>query len=231
MAGILIGVGAGPGDPNLLTLKGLQTLEDADIIVIADSGSKSALDSIISQFSFEDKLVRVEVPMTKDEEVLRQAWDEGFALIKSYLENEQVVAQLVLGDASLYASFTPSLLLAKEAGYEVRIVPGIMTASAAAATTLTPLAIKDEVLHFVPALSTDLIDSALSSDANIVFYKAKRNFEYIVSALKKLGRIDEAYLVEKLGMPGERVSMDLTNAEPPSSYFTTIFVSAKHSGS
>ncbi|MDO5043901.1 MAG: precorrin-2 C(20)-methyltransferase [Coriobacteriia bacterium] len=224
MRAVLYGIGAGPGDPDLITLRGYQILQDADLILLADSGSKSVLDPFIAQFDLDDKVLRVDVPMTQDQDILDEAHEEMFETIKTYLDNDQIVAHLVLGDPSLYSSFSYIQKRALEAEYEVRVIPGIVAPSAGAALAQLSLAQSEEELHFVPALDQGQIAKALERKANIVFFKAKKHFNIIVEELKKRDLLKQSYLVEKVGMPGERLSKDLLNTEAPSSYFTTIFV-------
>lgn len=224
MSGILYGVGAGPGDPELLTIKALHVLQAVDLIVIIDSGSSSSLNACVKYFNLADKVHSIAIPMTKNQSVLDKAYIDAFEHCRRYLDQGMSVAHLVLGDISLYASFTKLLRLAQEQSYSVEIIPGITSASAGAAKAQVSLAKGDEELRFVSALNKEKIDDALASNGNIVFYKAKRNFLYLLEKLKELDLLDQAYVFEKLGMPGEKLSFHLDQISAPQSYFTSVFV-------
>ena len=224
MSGILFGVSAGPGDPELLTIKALHVLQSVDVVVIIDSGSSSSLNACVKYFNLADKVHTIAIPMTKDQSVLDNAYIDAFEQCRKYLDQGMSVAHLVLGDVSLYASFAKLVHLAHEQSYPVEIIPGVTSASAGAAKAQVSLAKGDEELRFVSALNKENIDNALASDANIVFYKVKRNFMYLVEKLKELDLLDQAYVFERIGMPDEKLSFHLNQIPAPQSYFTSVFV-------
>lgn len=218
MKGKLYGVGVGPGDPELLTLKAVRVMREVSAIALPASGSDSVVMAIAGQFLDSSKTFCVVMPMTRETGELRKAHDEAFKFIKAKLD-EGDVAFLTLGDPSVYSTFTPLQKRALEAGYECEAVPGVPSFCAVAAKLQKPLAVRDQRLTVLSAP----YDLGIP-EGNVVIMKVGRHFGRVVDELSGQGRLRDAAMVEKCCMEGEKVHMELTEA--PQSYFSTMIVGA-----
>ena len=129
MKGTLYGIGVGPGDPELLTLKALRLIKEADVIALPGEEPKETVAYKIVEGAYkeisEKVLLPVHMPMTKDPELLEKYHDEGAVLIKKELDKGKNVAFLTLGDPTVYSTYIYVHKRIKEMGYPTEIVSGI----------------------------------------------------------------------------------------------------------
>lgn len=218
MTGILYGVGVGPGDPELITLKAVRILQEADVVAVPVSGGKKQLAlKIASSYVKGKPLLYVDLPMISAEKELGRCHDAAFDQIARELDQGHAVAFLTLGDPSLYSTFIYLQRRAQQAGYPVQVVPGVPSFCAVAARTQVPLAEGSEVLTILPVP----YETGPFPPGNLVLMKVGRHFNRLCQALGD--RLDRAVLVEKCGLPGERV-LNPGDGEQPSSYFSTMIV-------
>ncbi len=218
MTGTLYGVGVGPGDPELITLKAVRILQEADVVAVPISGSKKRLALEIAAAYVQGKpLLYLEMPMTSDQEELERCHDAAFEKIGRELDQGHLVAFVTLGDPSLYSTFTYLQRRTQQAGYPVQAVPGVPSFCAVAARAQVPLAEGSEVLTILPAP----YETGPFSTGNLVFMKVGRHFDRLYQALGR--RLDQAVLVEKCGLEGERV-LNPGDGDRPRSYFSTMIV-------
>ena len=135
MKGKFYGIGVGPGDPELLTIKGKRILEEADYIATPKTkgDSESTALHIVSPYIEGKEVIELVLPMTKDPAILEQAWNDGAKCIMEYLDQGKNVAFITLGDPSLFSTFMYVFRPVRAAGYAWEIVPGVTAPSAAAA--------------------------------------------------------------------------------------------------
>ena len=135
--GIAYGVGVGPGDPELMTLKAVQLIRQNDVIAVPGKEPKESVAYRIAAGAvpeIEDKeLVPVYMPMTKDPEKLEAAHRNGAEMLESYLDQGRNVVYITLGDPSLYCTFSYLQHILEADGYEAELVSGIPSFCAAAA--------------------------------------------------------------------------------------------------
>ncbi len=220
--GILYGVGIGPGDPDLLTIKAIKILNDADVIVFpGEVPEKTVAWSIIhSVVNLDGKeLAGISFPMTKDRIVLEESHKHGAECIKQYLDNGLNVAFVTLGDPSVYSTFTYVNKILKEDGYDTEVIPGIPSFCAAAARINEPLGEEHEQIHIIPS-SYD-IDEALSLKGTKVLMKAGKKIGQVVDDVNKRGL--KMILTENLGMTDEKIIYD-PPADIEAGYYTLIIV-------
>ncbi len=222
--GILYGVGVGPGDPELLTLKAQRILNEADVIAVPDKGTgeKTAL-TIIGALAEGKPLLYCQAPMTRDPVRLEAAYEANARLIAGLLDEGKTVAFITLGDPSVYATYiyTHRRVLAR--GYEARIIPGVPSFCAVAAALGGGLCEGGERLLIIPASHRD-VEDCLSVDANYVFMKAGRELGQLRRTLEAHELLDRASMVENCGMETERVYPRFADAPEDSGYFSVVVV-------
>ena len=132
----MYGVGVGPGDPELMTVKAVKTLQNVQWIAVPDTGGDKSALSIATPYIEGKPLIYCPAPMTRDSETLRKAHEEGIRRIAEKLEQGENVAFITLGDPSVYSTYMYLHRLIREAGYEARMIPGVPSFCAAAAAAL-----------------------------------------------------------------------------------------------
>ena len=222
--GILYGVGVGPGDPELLTLKARRILSEADVIAVPDKGSgeKTALN-IVKDCVQGKPLLTCAAPMVRDQAVLDQVRDAIAAELCDLLDEGKTVAFITLGDPSIYSTYLYIHRRVLAAGYEARIIPGVPSFCAAAAQLGEGLCEGSDRLLIVPASHRDVTD-CLGVDANLVFMKAGREIDSLRQTLAEHGLLERAAMVENCGMESERVYPRFAGAPEGSGYFSVVVV-------
>jgi precorrin-2/cobalt-factor-2 C20-methyltransferase len=213
-------IGVGPGDAELITVKGLHALQAADVIFapIAAAGKSSIAQSIIQPWLRPDqRIVPILTPMVQDEEVLGAARLAAAQTIARELAPDRRGAYIILGDPMLYGTFTPIAAHLRTIAPEIeqRIVPGVTAISAAAAATETPLVSGAERLAILPGLrerSRTGLMRVLRQFGRVAIMKAGPAFPWLVEMLAELDLLEDAVYVERLGLEGERIvqGRDLT---------------------
>ncbi len=222
--GILYGLGVGPGDPELLTLKAARILKEADVIAVPDKGSgeKTALN-IVKDFVEGKPILPCPSPMIRDTEALDRAHEAIADSICAVLEQGKTVAYITLGDPSIYSTYCYVQTKVRARGYEAVMVPGVPSFCAAAARLGTPLCEGSQRLMIVPASHRDVSD-CLGQDANLVFMKAGREIDALKRTLQENGLLDRAGMVENCTMAEERVYPRFADAPDGSGYFSVVLV-------
>jgi precorrin-2/cobalt-factor-2 C20-methyltransferase len=212
----LIVVGLGPGDPELVTIKGMRAIEQADVIFVPrskDDADSVALRIAEPWLTARQQVIPVTTPMTRDEDKLKAAWQGVAAEIAQQLltgQGERCGAYLILGDPLIYGTFTyiAEILRAQYPAIKVEFIPGITSFSAGAARLQTPLSMTSDRIAIVPASrETDVavLRRLLADFATVILMKAGPVFPGIMAVLEELGLADRAAYVERVGMPEERI--------------------------
>lgn len=227
MKGKFYGVGVGPGDPELLTLKGKRILSQADCIVAPKTkgdGDSTAL--AIAAPYIKDKTVLEQVlPMTKDQDKLAKAWAEGAAEITACLDSGKNVAFITLGDPSLFSTFMYVFRPIREKGYDWEIVPGISAPAAAAAALGCGLADGNESLAILAATADiEKVEETVVHHDNTVLMKGAGKWRDIAAVLKKHGLTNHTAAAEKCTMKDERIFAKIEEMPEDLSYFLTAIV-------
>ena len=224
MAGKLYGVGVGPGDPELLTLKALRVIGESDVIAVPGRRPRETVAYRIAAEACKDmgqkELLGIHMPMTKDEDELEKSHEEGIKLLREQLDQGKSVAFLTLGDPTVYSTYIYLHHRAAELGYETEIVSGVPSFCAAAARLNTEIAKKAEQIHIVPA--SYQVQEALELPGTKILMKAGKQLPKVKKALSA-GQ-DTVVMVENCGMESERVYEGIGQIPDKAGYYTLLFV-------
>ncbi|MDO9081758.1 MAG: precorrin-2 C(20)-methyltransferase [Humidesulfovibrio sp.] len=228
--GTLYGIGVGPGDPELITLKAVHRLQKVDVVFAAASTKNEAslAQSIAAPHLRPGvEVIRLNFPMTRDQAVLAKAWRANADLVAGLLGQGKSAAFLTLGDPLTYSTFGYLLLTLNGllAEIPVVVIPGITSYQAAAAFTGRVLAESGESLAVVSGVaSEEELTRILSVADSAVILKAYKNLPAIRRVLTRLGLADSAVFVTRLGHEGQEVITDLANVPDTPSYFSLVLV-------
>ncbi len=222
--GILYGIGVGPGDPELLTLKAVRLMREADIIAVPDKGSgeKTALN-IVKEHVADKELLFCPTPMVRDENVLNNAYDSIAETLAKLLDEGKNIVFITLGDPTVYSTYMYIHERMVKNGYEAVLVAGVTSFCAVAARLGTSLCERSDRLMIVPASHKD-IDDCLAVDTNYVFMKAGKDISVLKDKLDEKGLLDNASMIENCGMEGERVFEKFGDMPEGSGYFSVVVV-------
>ena len=231
--GRLIGLGVGPGDPELMTVKGAKALEGAHAIAfIAAAGRTSRAREIAGRYIRPGtrELIAV-MPMTQDAEATGRAYAQLATGIVSELGQGQDVVFLCEGDPLLYGSFA-HLLPRLGNRFDCEVIPGISSISAAAAVAQLPLGLYDEPIALIPAtMGADRIAAILRQCDRAVVMKVGRHLDKVKGALAAARMSESAVLVENATLQGQRVRPLSVVTEQQVPYFSLIIAGRQRSRS
>jgi precorrin-2/cobalt-factor-2 C20-methyltransferase len=230
-AGRLIGIGVGPGDPELLTLKAVRYLEAVPVIayVSADGRPSIARRIAAGHVPAGRKELNLALPMSSAPELADAAYDEGSSRIGAELEQGHDVALLCEGDPMFYGSFAQLLSRVSE-HYRTEIVPGVTSISAASACTRQPLVSRSASLVVLPAtLPAESLMARLRITEAAAILKIGRHVGKVRRLLGELGLLERAIYVEWATTEYERCTrlaeLEIENAP----YFALVLVPAEAS--
>lgn len=222
MTGKLYGVGVGPGDPELLTLKAVKIIKQCRFIAVpqSKSGRQVALETC-REYLTDKEVLHLAAPMTYDDEKLNQAYSENAQRLAEVLNKGEDAAFLTIGDPSVYSTYTYVERIVKQMGFATKVIPGVPSFCAAAAEAGVPLCERDELLHIIPA-SYDEENHKSNLQGNVVYMKSGKKLQKLIENLKEQNQLAESFLVENAGMKNQRVVMDLHNLPEDISYLSLV---------
>jgi precorrin-2/cobalt-factor-2 C20-methyltransferase len=223
--GCLYGLGLGPGDPELVTLKALRLLRAAPVVAYPapETGDSFARRIVAEWLRPTQREIAIRFPMRPGPPPAA-IYQGAAAEIAAVLEAGDDVAYLCQGDPLFYGSFA-GLLEAIAGRYPVVIVPGVSSPSACAAVAAMPLVQRDEALSVIPATvaEAELAQRIAAADSAAIV-KLGRHFPKLRRVLEKLHLLDGAVYVEHASWPSQRI-MPLAAVDPASvPYFATALV-------
>lgn len=226
MSGTLYGIGVGPGDPDLLTVKAVKRIAACPVLAYpAPEAGESLARRIAALHVPAGKIeLAIRLPIEIDRHPARDAYDTGAAQIAAHLDAGRDVALLCLGDPLFYGSFM--YLHARLAErHKIAIVPGITSFAASAALAGHAVSAREDSVVVVPATLPDAeIERRIAAQDSLVFLKLGRHFARLKALLGRAGLAADALYVERAGQDGERLLplADATFDTAP--YFSLILV-------
>ena len=222
MRGIAYGVGVGPGDPELMTLKAIRLIRENDVIALPGREPKETVAyriavGVVPELA-DKELVPVYMPMVKDRALIDLEHRKAARLIEGYLDQGKNVVYLTLGDSTIYCTFSYIQHYLEADGYESALVPGITSFCAAAARLNIPLTEWDEQLHVVPAVHR--LDKVLDEPGTYVLMKSASQMAAVKDMLRKSGR--RVGMVENCSMENEKVYNSVDEIPDDAGYFSLI---------
>ena len=220
----MYGVSVGPGDPELLTLKAVRVIREADAVAVPNIGHKRQTAYDIAAAYLEGKeLIDCSTPMTKDRSVVLAAYEKIADDLCAALDEGKTVAYLCLGDIAIYSSYIYVHDIVVSRGYDAEIVPGVTSFSACAARLGMALCEGPERLVVAPVMAAD-VDEILDVPANKVFMKSGRAIVELRDKLAARGMLDGASMVANCGLPDEKVFEHLADIDDDGDYFSVVIV-------
>ena len=227
MTGILFGTGIGPGDPELMTLKAVRLIRENDTIAVPGEKPEESIAYQIAVQAVpelaEKELVAIPMPMTKNAKELKENHRRGAEKIEELLDAGKNVVFLTLGDPTVYSTYLYVHRRVLEDGYDARIVSGVTSFCAAAASLSEGLVENSEELHVIPA--SYQIEDALEISGTKVLMKAGKKMPAVKQFLKE--KNCRAVMVENCGMDTEQKYFSAEEIPDQASYYSLIIVKEK----
>ncbi|PID82687.1 MAG: precorrin-2 C(20)-methyltransferase [Clostridiales bacterium] len=216
--GILYGIGVGPGDPMLMTLKAVEAIKKCDIIAIPSRKSVAYEIAVGAVPEIEEKpKLYLDMPMIKDVDLIKKKHLEVANIIIENLDKN--IGFLTLGDPSIYSTFSYiNDIVSKD--YETVVIPGITSFSGAAALSNEALVQWDESLYVIPSIHDDSL--VLRRGTN-VFMKSGKSLSELREKLASV-EYKSIKIIEKCGMEEEKVYEDFDSLPEKLSYFTLVVI-------
>ena len=225
--GKLIGIGVGPGDTELVTLKAAKVLKSVPVVFSPKSSKEkesialSIVKPILEERKDYKRLMIVEpiFPMIENKKELEKIWTSASELISQYLNTGRDVAFITLGDPSIFStySYVQKKLIDK---YEIETIPGITSFTACAAAKNKALVEQNDILTIVPKID-DRLEEILDYSDSIVLMKASRNTSRLESTIEDKKRPKEIYSVQNCTRENEKIIEGFSNEKP---YLTTTII-------
>lgn len=229
--GKLYGIGVGPGDPELLTVKAVRAIESADVII--SPTKKMGKPSIALQIAKpyikpETKLVVMDFPMlslSAERETLEKQWGENADQIQSMLNWGQNAVFLTLGDPMVYSTYSYVMEFLIDRGMAVETISGVPSFCSLAAHLNLPLTQGEESLGVVGMTQTEEeVDAVLDAHQNIVVMKVSANAKGLAKALRERHLEDHFVMISNIGMDSEKVTRDIADLEKKVPYLSTVLI-------
>ena len=221
--GILYGVGVGPGEPELMTLKAVKCIRQADVIFCPQQDSRAyhIAEQAVPEIR-EKKCLSYDFKMTRDPAELKRVHEGAYREIKKHLQEEKNVAFLTIGDPSVYSTFSYVAYKARADGFCVETVPGATAFLASASWLGISLCEGDEELHIGTGQSD--IEKLLALPGTKIIMKCGRNLPKIKEILRAREKEQgiKVWAVSDCGMETEKIHTGAD--EIPEMYMTTIIV-------
>lgn len=225
------GIGVGPGDSELLTVKAINTIKILDVLYVPEArkGGKSVAEKIAAPYLPSTLTIKKRYfPMVKDWGTKVESWRKIASEIKSDVEENRNVGFLTLGDPSVYSTFSYIAdILMRD--INVQTIAGISSFSQIAASLSIPLMLDEESLEVIPATAAeDKLTRVIDLNDNVVIMKIATNFKKVYRILQARSLLEKTIIVENASMPTQKVRrLADYSAEDQLPYFTTALLKKK----
>lgn len=233
MIGTLYGLGVGPGDPELITVKAFRMLKESPVIAYPKKrkGSKSYAHRIVDVYinPSEKEMLGLVFPMTKDQAILDREWTNTVELVWGKLSEGKDVAFVTEGDPLLYSTFIHMMNLMKKLHPEVEIktVPGISSINGAASRLGIALAEGDDHVAIIPARDDyEAMRKAIEENDCVIFIKVAKVIDLMLMVLRDLNLLDKASVVTKV-TSDEEIIWDVRELDGVDLEYLTLMVVRK----
>jgi len=231
----LIGVGVGPGDPELVTVKGVRVLREADLVVVPvmDPVEQGRAEATVRAHVDHDRITRLVFALDDRGGATSErlsAWEAAADAVAEHLRTHGgTVAFATIGDPNIYSTFTylADAVLERVPSVEVQTVPGITAMQDLASRSGTVLCEGTESLALLPLTAgVEVLEQALTQFDSVVAYKGGRQMPAVLEALARHDRLDGAVYGAALGLPDEQVG-PAGDAPADAPYLSTVLVPAR----
>lgn len=227
MKGTLYGVGVGPGDPELMTLKAVRLIRENKIIAVPGAEPKDTVAYKIAVQAVpelaEKEFLPIYMPMTHDPEELESNHTRGAKTLEAVLDKGENIIFLTLGDPCVYSTFTYLQRRVEADGYKTALVSGITSFCAAAARLNIPLSEWNQQLHVIPAVHR--LDTSLNEHGNYILMKSGKKMNQVKEILAQSNR--DVLMVENCGMENEHVYRSVEEIPDSAGYYSLIIAKEK----
>ena len=236
MSGIFYGIGVGPGDPELLTVKAIKAIEQVDVLIAPKTEKKdgSVALTVAKPYLKKDVEIVYQVfPMVKGfAENSTDAWESNKQEILELLRSGKNVAFLTIGDPMFYSTYIYVFRLLENEGVDIQTIPGIPAFAAIGSQLGYPIVEGDDVLSIIPATaSPEKVEKAMQAADNVVLMKVYKNFEEVADMLDKNEMAVQAVLVSRAGLDDEKIIYDvLAHKKDKLNYLSTILTRKNNRG-
>ncbi len=231
-------VGCGPGDPDLLTVKAVKAIKNADVIMCPTSkeGKESIAYSIVSSLvdnSRKPDIMNLVFPMVKDRETLENTWENNARIIADKVRDGKNVVYLTVGDPSLYSTwiYLQRELKSKYPEIKITVIPGIVSMFAFASKVGISIAEGDQTVAVIPACyDLSRVKETAKNCDTMIFLKDGRYFDQVISLLREAGFPDSSLfaIAQDVGTNEEIVKKltlgEVTKDTLTSKYFSIMVV-------
>jgi precorrin-2/cobalt-factor-2 C20-methyltransferase len=244
--GKVIGIGVGPGDPELITVKAAKTLAAVDVVCVPKahedmtSTALTMVMPILQQRKQPPEILDLVFPMTREGPALKQAWIRNAKLVVDRAKKGESVAFITLGDPMFYSTFIYLCQNITTLFPEIKleVIPGVTSLTACAASCLLPLAEQDEAVAIIPyTFDQKQVEEIAKHANNLVIMKGAPELKELLNVLEDSGFTENSTvaLIQRCTMPGENVTIgrlgDVKNWEVNGDYFSmTIIKKTKFNG-
>lgn len=226
--GKLYGIGVGPGEPELMTLKSVNAIRACDVIVLpAATKEECYAYQIVSQILRADELnsksiMCREFPMIKDATELSDAHQQIFADIKTALDLGKIVGILTIGDPTIYSTYMYIHKLAQLSGYETEIINGVPSFCAAAARIGISLGEKGQQIHIIPGSYS--VEESLKLPGTKIYMKSGKKLAKLCDAIENMPSAGNVWAISSCGMSNEEIFRGIEKVREAEAYLTIVIV-------
>lgn len=233
MLGTFYGIGVGPGDPDLLTLKAVKVLSRVDHVFAASSSKNDyslALEIARSHLRPSTPVDRLDFPMTFDSDRLESAWQANCETVRQLLEQGKNLAFLTLGDPMTFSTFNYLLRKVRKQLplVPIRVIPGITSFQAAAACATIPLAEGEETITVISgAKGGDRLKEVIEVSDNVVLMKTYKQLPQILGHIEALGLEQKCCFISRCGLEGEIIEKDFHRIAQLDPHYLSLMILKK----